>query len=168
MLTPNAGFRLPAVSRDDLVDLTDLRVQLEGRAIELSVQRGDVAWEADVVAAHHRLERTVIERADGLGSSEQWSVLHSAFHEALVAACQSPRLIELTRSLRDSAELYRQLSSVGTVPDRRDIAGEHRELLDLAIGRRAAEAAASLERHLRITSDRILGAVLVQAEGAVL
>jgi DNA-binding GntR family transcriptional regulator len=56
-LTPNAGFRVRDVSREDFEDLTDLRVLLEGEAVRRSIRLGDAEWEEEVVAAFHRLDR---------------------------------------------------------------------------------------------------------------
>lgn len=166
VLAPNSGYRTAEVSREDLLDLTDLRVRLEGEALARSVERGDVAWEATVVAAHHVLERTSIAHEGGPGSTDAWADAHALFHEQLVAACGSPRLLALTRSLRDSAELYRQLSGAAPAAARRDIVAEHRELADLATGRRAAEAQACLGRHLRATCDLVLGGMPDEGPGS--
>lgn len=161
VLTPNAGFRTATVSPADLIDLTDARVLIECDAARRSVLRGDLRWEAQLVAAHHVLERTDPRRGNEPGSTDEWSVAHASFHDALVAACGSPRLLRLTRSLRDGAELYRQLS--GIEGGGRDVDGEHRELLALAVARRGDDAASALERHLRLTADLLLEHELHQA-----
>src|SRR3712207_5344786 len=51
----NRGFRITPLSLETLAHLTETRVINEGAALRLSVRRGDVAWESDVLAAHHRL-----------------------------------------------------------------------------------------------------------------
>jgi DNA-binding GntR family transcriptional regulator len=106
------------------------------------------------------LERATMSREGGLGSTDEWSEAHSAFHDALVAACDSPRLLTLTRSLRNSAELYRQLSAVGQVESGRNLAAEHFELMELATTRRVREAQAALARHIQITTDVVLATAL--------
>jgi DNA-binding GntR family transcriptional regulator len=58
--------------------------------------------------------------------------------------------------LRDNAELCRRFSSLHAADAKRDIVGEHRELMELATGRRAGEAAAALERHLRRITEIVL------------
>jgi len=160
VLAPNQGFRVVEISRDDLIDLTELRVNLEGLALERSVERGDVQWEAQVVSAHHVLERAAMARADGPGSTDEWSDAHAAFHEALVSACGRPRLLALTESLRNSSELYRQLSAVDHSETGRDLLAEHRQLMDLAIARQGPEARAALARHIERTTELVLANAL--------
>jgi len=155
-LTPNQGFRVAAVSHDDLVDLTELRVTLESLALRKSIDRGTVDWEAEVIAAHHVLERATLSARDTPGTTEEWSAAHTRFHHALGAACGNARLIGLIDNLRDGAEIYRQRSALAESSADRDVSGEHRELMELATARRADEAAASLERHLRLTTTLLL------------
>lgn len=163
VLSPNAGFRVVDISAEDLVAITELRVMLEGEALRRSVQHGDVEWEASVVSAHHVLERAAYLLADGSGSTQEWSDAHAKFHEALVSACDNPRMLELTRSLRDGSELYRQLSGTSVHGATRDIPGEHRELMELATARDPA-AAEALERHLQRTTDDLLSSGLLDDE----
>ena len=160
VLSPNQGFRVVDISRNDLIELTELRINLEGVALVKSIERGDVHWEARVVSTHHVLERATMKRGDGFGSTDEWSEAHSAFHDALVSACESPRLLMLTQSLRNSAELYRQLSAVGQVETGRDLAAEHLELMELATARRSAEARDALTRHIGTTTEVVLATAL--------
>lgn len=53
---PQQGFSVYPLSVPDLVDLTRVRVELEALALRESIAVGDVSWESDVVAAHHRLQ----------------------------------------------------------------------------------------------------------------
>lgn len=160
VLSPNQGFRVVPISRGDLIELTELRTNLECVALARSIQYGDVQWEARVVSAHHVLERAALFRVNKPGSTEEWSEAHTAFHDALVSACARPRLLAITRSLRDSAELYRQLSGTSELGQGRDMAAEHRELMELTLGRRSAEAQDALRRHIQCTTDLLLATVL--------
>jgi GntR family carbon starvation induced transcriptional regulator len=160
VLAPNQGFRVVEISRADLLELTDLRTNLEGIALARSIERGDVQWEAQVISAHHVLERATMAREDGLGSTDEWSDAHADFHAALVSACESPRLLSITQSLRNSAELYRQLSALRTAETGRDLLNEHRELMQLAVARNAPDATAALALHLERTTQLVLASAL--------
>lgn len=164
VLAPNQGFRVVPISRADLTELTELRTNLECTALARSMENGDVQWEARVVSAHHVLERAGFIRADEPGSTAEWSQAHAAFHEALVSACARPRLLAMTRSLRDSAELYRQLSGTNELGQGRDIAAEHRELMELTLAGRSAEAQEALRRHIQRTTDLLLATVFKVTE----
>jgi DNA-binding GntR family transcriptional regulator len=156
-LSPNQGFRVVAVSRKDLIDLTDVRVDLECTALRRSIELGDLAWEASVVSAHHVLENTA------MGGSQQWTSAHQAFHEALCAGCDNERLLALTRTLRNNAEVYRQLLAIGMSQSQRDVPAEHRELLRCATGREADGAVTCLRSHLEGTRDLLLATVFVES-----
>ena len=63
--TPQRGFRVRSLSLDHLHDLTWVRIQLETLALRQSIAKGDVTWEANLVAAHHRLAVTPMYFEDG-------------------------------------------------------------------------------------------------------
>ena len=159
-LAPNQGFRVVEISRSDLLELTELRTNLEGLALTESITKGDVAWEARVVSAHHVLTKVTIPREDGLGSTDEWSEAHTAFHEALVSACENRRLLAITASLRNSSELYRQLSALPVGEEQRDLVAEHEQLMLLATSRRVTDAHAALILHITRTTDAVLATTL--------
>ena len=67
------GFVVAPLSIEDLEDLTDLRCELEAIALRRSVARGDTNWEASVLAAAHRLRRTLMATsAEDRSLSPQW------------------------------------------------------------------------------------------------
>lgn len=152
---PNQGFRVIEVSRKDLVDLTEVRVDVESSALRRSIRAGDVAWQGRVVAAHHVLESSEVG-ADG------WALLHQDFHDALCSGCDNDRLVSLARTLRDNAEVYRQLYGAGGDTDGRDVPGEHRKLMELALARDEEGAANALRTHLELTRDGLLSTGLLK------
>ena len=155
---PQHGFHVTPLSDDDLDDLTTARVELEGLVLRMSIEHGDIAWESEVVAAHHALDRTSMESdGDPVVMSEEWTQAHSRFHEALLAACPNQRLRNMALSLRDAAELYRRWSRPIGHDDHRDVQGEHRALVAAALRGDSTEAVRLLEEHLRRTT-RALGA----------
>ena len=62
---PQRGFRVCDLSIDDIAALTETRVLIESQALRWSVERGDLAWETAVLAAHHRMEKTPVLAEDG-------------------------------------------------------------------------------------------------------
>ncbi|MBA3905378.1 MAG: GntR family transcriptional regulator, partial [Pseudonocardiales bacterium] len=126
---PQYGFRVVPLSVADLNHLTDARAAIETLVIGQAVEHGGVGWESEVLAAHHRLERTPqMAAGDPDRLSDDWTVAHAAYHHALLAGCPNPRLLAIAESLRDAAELYRRWSVPLAHADR-DIAGEHRTIL---------------------------------------
>jgi DNA-binding GntR family transcriptional regulator len=145
--TPQRGFRVRDLSVEDIAELTETRIEVESLALRLAVERGDLQWETGILAAHHRLERTPVIRDDGT-VSEDWSVQHRDFHQALLTGCRNRRLESVVNSLRDSAELYRRWYWVLTDDHQRDLAREHRQLKELALARDAGRGIEVLAEHI--------------------
>ena len=145
------GFRAAEVSRDDLADITAVRILTEVEALRRAMALGDDAWEAGIVACLHRLTK-LARRGDAgfLEGMAEYDVAHRDFHAALIAACGSPRLLALHRSLYDQAYRYRRVMTARLVPAHR-LADEHRQLAELVLARNADRACAHLAAHLATT-----------------
>jgi DNA-binding GntR family transcriptional regulator len=145
----NRAFRVTPLSLDALEDLTFIRKLNEGAGLRLSIERGGIAWESEVLAAHYRMASQPMYRLDNPTSrNEEWARAHLAFHDKLIDACQNPRLLGICRRLSDAAELYRAWSGPGTREINRDVAGEHKGLLDAALAHVADLAVTLFEAHL--------------------
>ncbi|MFZ5749428.1 MAG: GntR family transcriptional regulator [Pseudomonadota bacterium] len=149
------GFVVAPLSIADLEDLTDLRCEIEAVALRRSVERGDVDWEASILAAEHRLRGQPVV----IGNSEpklnpEWVERHAAFHYALVSACGSKRLLALHSQLYEQSERYRGLSLHVDAP--RDVPDEHHAIVELALARDADRLVAATLQHLRRTTNLIV------------
>lgn len=154
---PQQGFQVIPLSRGDLLDLTATRLDVETLAVRRSVQFGDVEWRSRLVAAHYLLEHTEhLEELEPPVISEQWARAHHDFHDLLLSACGSKRLLEIAESLRDEAEVYRRWSSPlgGRTPQ--DIADEHRAILDAVQDGDAERAVLQLASHISHTTDVLI------------
>jgi DNA-binding GntR family transcriptional regulator len=152
---PHRGYRVAAVSIDDLRDLTTARMEIESICIARAIAHGGVEWESRIVAAAHRLSRTPDKAARGDALNEDWIEAHETYHDALVAACDSQHLLRTRKHLYVQAERYRRLSlplSRGI----RDLVAEHRELTAAALDRDAESARMLIRRHIARTSEIIL------------
>jgi GntR family transcriptional regulator, carbon starvation induced regulator len=156
---PQQGFAVTGLSVEDLVDLTETRELIEAATLRRSVERGDLAWETSLVAAHHRLAGTPMTAPEHPEEiTAEWVHAHSAFHAATMSGCGSPRLIEITTGLGESAAIYRHWSQRHD-HGRRDIAGEHRAIFDAALARDADRACRLHAEHIRRTADIVIAAV---------
>ena len=148
---PNRGFAVPAFSDRRWQEISEARRTIEPVVLRLSVERGDLEWEARVRAAHHRLTRTpAFAPGEGEHFSSAWSEAHRAFHRALLDGCGNPVLLEAFDRLWCASELARRWSARHK-PDR-DHVGEHRRLEEAALARDADGAAEVLVRHLTETA----------------
>ena len=152
-LEGHRGYRVAPVSSEDLWDVLKNRQQLESEALRLSIELGDEHWEAQLMSAHHLLSRMDRERADlPTAVDEQWEQRHEAFHEALIAACQSRVLLGFCSQLSARANRYRRLS-ISAPP--RDIKTEHRLIFEATIQRDAVTATALLRDHFERTARMV-------------
>jgi DNA-binding GntR family transcriptional regulator len=95
---------------------------------------------------------------------ENWSRLHTAFHDALVSACDNPWLLRMHRMLHEQSDRYRQLALMLNAgleePLRqgleRDTTAEHRELLEAALARDTDRMNELMAAHLRRTEIHLL------------
>ncbi|MGU3432519.1 GntR family transcriptional regulator [Actinomycetes bacterium M1A6_2h] len=152
--SPQRGFTVMSLSRDDLADITRVRVEIETWALRDAIQHGGLPWESAVVSAHHTMERTPVHEVDG-SVSTRWLEMHRAFHQALLSGCSSQRLQAISNSLRDGAELYRVWAST-IAHDNRDYVSEHRAILDAALAHDGDKAVEELTAHIVRTSDALL------------
>lgn len=153
----NRGFAVAPVSVAELLDITELRVDLEGKALTASIQHGDDEWEARVLAAFHLLQRAEGELRRDRAESSIWVERHRRFHDALVSACPSPWVLRFRQTLFDQARRYRALSMKHSAsPGRME---EHRKLMEAALGRDVEAAGAASEAHIRGTARNILDSV---------
>jgi DNA-binding GntR family transcriptional regulator len=147
----NKGFRVPSISAEEIVDLCRARAEIEALAVRLSVERGDVAWEASVVAAHHELARTPrASISEDPEANERWSLAHARFHEACAAGCGSRRLGIVRQQLFDEAEVFRQYARLHGAG--RDVESEHAAITEALITRDAARAADLMREHVERTA----------------
>src|SRR5258708_12773621 len=110
-LEGHRGYRVAPVSSTDLWDIVRNRQRLESEALSLSIKHGDDHWEARLVTAHHLLGCMDRERADlPTAVDERWEQRHEAFHEALIAACQSKVLLGFCSQLYARSNPYPRLS----------------------------------------------------------
>jgi DNA-binding GntR family transcriptional regulator len=151
------GFSVARISIDDLIGLTKSRVWIEVLALRFAIATGDRNWEAEILAAAHRLSGCPIYVAigDSRVANEVWQTRHRAYHAALVSVATSPHILRFREHLYDLSDRYRRLS--GQLPkSQRDIEGEHRALAEATLARDAARATALMTGHLVGTTRLIL------------
>ncbi len=151
------GFSVARISTDDLIGLTKSRVWIEVLALRFAIATGDRNWEAEILAAAHRLSGCPIYVTSGESRTfnEAWHVHHRAFHAALVSVATSPHILGFREHLYDLSDRYRRLS--GMLPkSERDVEGEHRALAEATVARNGALASELMADHLVATTKLIL------------
>src|ERR1700734_3213962 len=126
------GYTVSPISIVDLRDLTRLRIEIECLCLAWSIENGALDWESRVIASSHRLAKTYRPHKQ-IAQSAEWTAAHDKFHEALVSACGSLRLLQLRRQLYDQSERYRKLESAW--PKSRDPDAEPKRLAEATLRR---------------------------------
>lgn len=150
------GFAVASVSAAELEDLTLARSSLEAIMLPMAVRLGKTDWEAEIVAAFHRLSRTPLPHDPAaIDDARLWELRHRSFHHALVAGCQSPWLLRLHGQLVDQSERYRKIRILHHQQSKaqvRNVNAEHQALMDAVLKRDAKRAVELMTRHLVATS----------------
>ncbi|MFD4438751.1 GntR family transcriptional regulator [Nocardia sp. NPDC058519] len=133
----NRGIFVIELTTDDVVDIYRARTALEGGALDLILDgRRDIAYAA--LQPSVTAMRLTAEAGDAPGVSDA----DQAFHEALVTAADSSRLVRAARTLLIETRMC--LGALQTTyPDLREQAREHVELHE-AIGTGSPERAHAL------------------------
>ncbi len=151
------GFSVPQASLARLAELTKLRAMIECEGARLSIQNGDLEWEARLNAAHHKLSHIEQRFKDSQNPRELipfWTRADNEFHEVLVDACGSSTLRTMRANLFHRAR--QQVVACdpsfgfrsGTVP-------EHADILNAALARDAETCAKAISLHLTSFQDSL-------------
>lgn len=140
------GFFTAPMSSAELREIADLRILLECHALKLSFEAGDTEWEAQIIAAHHKLSRMEERMQSGDHSvKEVWKQYDWEFHQALIRGCGSQELLNVHGTIFDKYLRYqmRTLTFRGVAA-----AVEHKALLDAAMERNIEAAQTLLRAHI--------------------
>lgn len=173
------GFTVAPMSEDHLIDTNRMRTTLECMAIRESIESGDTNWEANMIAAFHRLTSTpYVDESNPGTTSETWTTYHNEFHDSLVSACGSFWLLRFRETLSDEMERFRNLSYGFTArkqgyakatskKDADPFENDHKRILDAALARDADKACKLIEKHFNKTVEIVLAEKSAFAEGSL-
>ncbi|WP_405584411.1 GntR family transcriptional regulator [Streptomyces sp. NBC_01092] len=148
---PNRGFAVPVFTDRRWQEIAEARQAVEPVLLRMSIERGDVDWEARVRAAHHRLARTpAYLPEEGEYYSGAWAEAHRVFHRTLLEGCGNSVLLAGFDRLWTASELARRWSAHRNPG--RDGIDEHRRLEEAVLARDADAAAGVLLQHLTLTA----------------
>jgi len=161
--TPQKGFVVSPVSAEELLDLTEVRIEVECRCLQLAIKHGDLAWEARILSLYHQLSKTRLESDNGRRTANPaWTALHYEFHNSLVSACRSRWRLKLREMMYVQAERYRRMTAP-YVFEHRDVDAEHKAIVDATLDRNAPLACELIAQHLRTTAEIVLASGLLDA-----
>lgn len=135
----NRGAIVREVSPAEILNLMDIRVALECRALELAVPQ---MADSDLARA-----REILQDYDREHALERRSLLNIRFHEALYDPCGNPQLLQMIRDLRARLGPAVRLLVTETSGIHRP-ASEHHAILDASAAGKTDRAVALLRSHI--------------------
>lgn len=149
------GFYVATTSKEDFLEIANLRILLECYALELSIKSGDSEWEGNLVSAHHKLSLAEKEiQTNHYYEKNIWKKCDHNFHHALIQACDSKTLLSLHSTLYDKYFRYEML--LLTFQGKEDT--EHKDLLDAALNRDVKLAQKLLKNHIESAETYLMHA----------
>lgn len=162
------GYRVAPMSLKEMQDIYDARANLEAMIVGLAIERGDDAWEAQILAQSHTLSK-VMDVKTREQVLDVWDERHKAFHTAIAIGCGSKHLLQARGYLFDQAERYRHLWLTQTVFSEEALAlkrKEHAALVEAILARDAPRASTMMRTHLMTPVPIIAEIMLVQGMGS--
>ena len=145
---PNRGAFVIALSADEVREVFDMRILLEGDLIERAVPRMTPDdWRtidaARADAAHH-------------ANGPQWTESDWRFHRALYEPAARPRQLATIETLRGTVARYWAADTA--LPIRKtELLADHDAIVEACRARASVAARRRLEEHLRRASELVLG-----------
>ena len=164
------GFRVSQASAEAFADLMASRRDIEALCLTSSIEHGDAAWEAEIIASLHLLSRTATPASpDDRDAAALWEARHRDFHWALVAACRSDWLLRFWNTLTDHSERYRKIRLLHQPAGPRqrkprNTQDEHQAIAAAVIERDVARAIGLMNHHLEATERSVLSLLQKQPE----
>ncbi|MEM8579745.1 MAG: GntR family transcriptional regulator [Pseudomonadota bacterium] len=155
---PQRGFMVAQMSTEDLLDLTEVRIDIEIKCLRRSIEYGDLAWEARIQSARHQLRHTPVLVDNAKGVNPEWSRAHIEFHDTLISACNSEWWLKLRNQMFMQAERYRRMLYTYAKMTR-DIDAEHEAIVDATLARDADLACKLLAAHAQETANDLVASV---------
>ena len=149
-LIPNRGAVVVGVTREDLIDIYNIRTRLEGLASATAAER---ISEEDLGKLRESVElaEAYIKKND----AEHLRELDTEFHSIIYRASGNRMLAKILSDLHRNITSYRKMSL--TVPGRLEKSvGEHREILEAIAAHNAKKAEALTSAHIAAALDNML------------
>jgi DNA-binding GntR family transcriptional regulator len=159
------GFRVAPLTIQGIGELTRVRILIEGETLTDAMANGTDVWEAECVAAAHRLALAE-QRLSGASAilDDDWSQRHRAFHMALYSGAKSELLKAMVSDLFDAAERYRRYSASHRTA-RRNKNDEHQELMRVTLSRNKEKALELLRQHISSTERNVTAFLAANGKG---
>ncbi len=152
------GYRVHPVSQAEMLDLYQTRSHIEALCVVQAIKKGSIDWEAEVLAAMHRMTRAKHLNSEGFAGQLLWENKHQAFHQAIASGCDSPSLLQIRQSLYERTARYRLMWLRNNMESDQyfdEVHRQHECLLDCVLERDSARAEALMFAHLQAPPEAL-------------
>jgi DNA-binding GntR family transcriptional regulator len=143
----NAGVVVAPLTRMDCLEMLDIRIGLECRALELAVP--------NMASSDFARAGELLDRYASAGTKRERSDLNLAFHQALYAAANRPRLVATAWNAQERMGRLIRLRVSAAAEHERSIE-QHRAILDACGEGDAREAVRLLRKHIEQTQREVM------------
>lgn len=144
------GFRARPIDEDRRHNLTKFRISLEQDGVTASIELGGLEWEAQMLAAHHKLSHIESQFQTSVPLRHHlrvWSAAEWEFHDSVISACDSPFLRSTYRLIYD--QFRQQKISQPNYGYHPENVPEHLAILNAALARDAHAARVAVYNHMK-------------------
>lgn len=145
--TPNAGSVVASQTLADLVEICDIRIGLETRALALAIP--------NMRPSDFKATRAVLARYDASDLPREWTELNLEFHLSLYRPCGRARLVKMIEDIVRSADLQLRAKE-SSLMGRKAPQTDHREILSACVDKDVKKATRLLQQHLERTQQVLL------------
>ncbi|MFN3350072.1 GntR family transcriptional regulator [Pseudorhodoplanes sp.] len=151
-LLPNRGAQIRSLSRDDVRQIFELREALEGQAAALAARNLSGLKPRQALTDAFK----EADRAAAAADAPAYRSANAAFHHAILALADNPRLVEIASEL--TVPIYRlQLTMLLDDAELKAAAAGHQRIMDAILAGDAERARTEMQDHVRFS-----GAVMMR------
>ena len=146
---PNRGAVVAALSVQEVIEMLDIRIGLECRALVLAVP--------NMIDSDFETATKLLKSYDKEPRPQKWGEMNWRFHETLYAPCNRPKLVEMIEANYGHVNRFTR-TQVSIASGKEKPQKEHYEILGACMAGSAQRAAALLEAHIAQTQKALLAA----------
>lgn len=148
-LHPNRGAVVAALSLQEVLEMLDIRIALECRALYLAVP--------NMIDSDFEAAAKILKSYDREPRPQKWGEMNWHFHELLYAPCNSPKLLAMVEANYGHVSRFVR-TQVSIASGKEKPQKDHYEILDACRSGDARKAANLLEQHIIHTQKSIMAA----------
>lgn len=147
---PNKGIFVRGISVDDIIDIYNIRINIEGLAIEKAIDKAD-----DEAISELEEILDLQEFYASKGDYEKSMRMDSRFHGCIYKMCGSPPLTDILCNLHNKIQRFRK-TSFSSSSRAKNATDEHRQMLEAIKMRDSERAVALAKRHTENAKENLI------------